>query len=105
MKPRAIMIVATLLAVGFPRFEEQGKSYQKHLWTSAGMKAEYPSSGFLFRIGSIEGARMWNRVRLGFPFGAPTIDSRLSDGVVQGRVELIPLATNLLLLGIPGLGL
>jgi ABC-type phosphate transport system permease subunit len=105
MKPRMILIVAFLLAVGFPRFEQQGLSYQRFLWSSEWMKREYPSPGFLFRIGSVEDALMWNRVRLGFPFGATTIDCRLSDWVIQGRVELHALGMNLILLGIPAVAL
>lgn len=105
MKPRVILMAATLLALGFPRFEEQGNSYQEFLWTSEGMKHEYPSAGFLFRIGSVEGALMWNRVRLGIPFGATTIDSRLSDGVIQGRVEVHAMGMNLILLGGPAVAL
>jgi hypothetical protein len=69
------------------------------------MKREYPSPGFLFRVGSVEDALMWNRVRLGFPFGATTIDSRLSDWVVQGRVEVHAMGLNLILFGIPAFAL
>ena len=105
MKPRLILIAAALLALGFPRLEQQGISYQRFLWTSEWMKREYPSPGFLFRIGSVEDALMWNRVRLGFPFGATTIDSRISDGVIQGRVEIYAMGMNLILLGGPAVAL
>ena len=65
------------------------------------METEYPSPGLRFEIGHVSGALMWNRTRLGFPFGATTIDSRFSDGVVQGRVETSALLSNVLILGIP----
>jgi len=69
------------------------------------MKREYPSYGFLFKSGHIEGALMWNRTRLGFPLGATTIDARISDGVVQGRVETGVMLLNLLVVGLATIGI
>ena len=65
------------------------------------MKRTYPSPGFLFRFGEVEGALVWNRIRLGLPLGAITIDSRLGDGVVQGRVETTAVLLNVVVVGIP----
>jgi hypothetical protein len=101
MKPYLILLLAISVAIGFPRFSQQGYSYQNFLWTSEWMKAEYPSSGFRFEFGRIDDALMWNRVRLGFPLGATTIDSRFSDHVLQGRVETTALLFNVLILGFP----
>jgi hypothetical protein len=101
MKPYLIVVLAFLAAIGFPRFSQQGYSYQHFLWTSEWMKTEYPSSGFRFEVGHASGALMWNRTRLGFPLGATTIDSRLSDRVFQARVETSALLLNVLILGFP----
>ena len=101
MKARWLILIGVGVALLFPRFEKQGYSYQEFLWTSEWMKREYPSYGFLFKSGHVEGALMWNRTRLGFPFGAATIDTRLSDGVVQGRVETGAMLLNLLVVGLP----
>lgn len=72
--------------------------YQHFLWTSEWMKNEYPSPGFIFQFGKIEGALMWHRTRLGFPLGAVTIDSRMKDHVIQGRVETRAILFNLAVL-------
>lgn len=101
MKVRYIILIALLLATVFPRFQKQGISYQRYLWTSEWMKETYPSYGFLFKIGEVEGALVWDRLRLGFPLGAITIDSRLTDKVVQGRVETGAIIFNSLIAGVP----
>jgi hypothetical protein len=100
-KPYLIIVLAIVVAVAFPRFSQQGLSHQEFLWTSEWMKTEYPTPGFRIEIGHTSGALMWNRARLGFPLGATTIDSRISDGVIQGRVETSALLFNVLLLALP----
>jgi len=62
------------------------------------MKKEYPTPGFIFQFGKIEGAFLWHRTRLGFPLGAITIDSRMKDHVIQGRVETRAILFNLAVL-------
>jgi len=97
---KAILVVIgyLLVAVCWPRFSRQGFSYQDFLWTSEWMMREYPSDGFLFRRGHVDGALMWQRLRFGFPFGSTTIDYRLDDQVIQGRVETGAIAGNLVIL-------
>lgn len=104
MKARYILLIGLTVALFFPRFEQQGLSYQESLWTSEWMKERYPSSGFLFRVGEVDEARMWNRLRLGFPLGAVTIDSRFSDQVIQGRVETGAVLFNVCVIGPPTCG-
>lgn len=59
------------------------------------MMREHPSHGFLFESSKVDGARMWNRTRLGFPLGAVTIDTRLCSSVVQERVKAASIVLNL----------
>ena len=98
MKASLVAIGYLLVAVFWPRFTQQGLSYQHFLWTSEWMKREYPTDGFLFRRGQVDGALMWERVRLGFPLGSTTIDYRPGDNVVQGRVETHAIFVNLVFL-------
>jgi hypothetical protein len=101
MRAKYIVLLTVALAIFFPRIEKQGYSYQEFLWTSSWMKDQCPSQGFIFRYGEVDGALMWRRVRLGFPLGATTIDSRVSDSVIQGRIETSAILLNLIIVGLP----
>jgi hypothetical protein len=91
-----------LLACIFPRHETLSHTYQTSLWTypfnnKALTFAKKPPEiccrfgGRLPQFDLIE----WDRFRLGYPFGAITIDCQSDNGILQVRGELAFLAVNL----------
>ncbi|MES2598903.1 MAG: hypothetical protein V4662_26460 [Verrucomicrobiota bacterium] len=99
------MIIYLSVAVFWPSWTKQGLSYQDFLWTSEWMKKEYPNEGFLFRRGQVKGTHMWERLNLGLPTGATTIDYLPSHKVIQGRVEVRPMIFNMIFFAPFALGL
>lgn len=97
MKKRWIIFALILPAVFYPRFETPRISYQHFLWSSEWKKKAHPTPGFLFKFGETKEAQTWSRIRLGFPFGATTVDTKASKRVIQGRIETKALFLNILI--------
>jgi hypothetical protein len=96
-----MQLFVSVAIVFFPRLPEKMMADESLLWTSpAGMgakKIEYHD--FFFMGGSVNpssGIPMWNRIRLGAPFAAVTIDKMVGSPRWMARIEIQFIILNLI---------
>jgi hypothetical protein len=99
--PLAIALITLLL----PGFQTVQNAYQTGLWTSNVYPPE-KATGFTFKLGGDIGYSLekWNRIRLGFPFKAVTIDFQLKYKILQARIEISAIVVDVLLMSVLGFG-
>jgi hypothetical protein len=96
--PKSAFVSLFMLAVVFllPGWARVHSAYQNSLWTAK--TDPHHGSGWQWDNGvKVHGKDEWQRLRLGFPLKATTIDSNVATGARQVRVEIGALAANLLL--------
>ena len=94
--------VAALLATTLPSHESLNHTYQSSLWTYSSHDQRLTFTKrpleICFRYGEQRPSFeliQWERIRLGFPFRAITIDYQSNNRILQVRGELILVAINL----------
>ncbi len=79
-------------------------TYQSSLWTySDQRRGGEKSNDWQFSIGGLTESTEWTRVKLGLPIQPITIDTQLSHGIVQVRIEPVNVMRNLILAAIVAL--
>ena len=91
------LIILFCVSMFFPWFSSMEHTYQSSLWTySDQRRGGEKSYDWQFSIGGLTESTEWTRVRLGLPIQPITIDTQLSHGIVQVRIEPVNVMRNLI---------